>query len=204
MPSPAEGHDHKGRARWVRRGSGYAFHKKPAGAVVVTKLELSKLERVVSTPRCSQKPSLTRPTRGCAIASATRCAVAPELPAPAKRAAIMGGCYTHARQFRRARRELKFLRTPVGAGDPRHPPQDRRQPAAHRALCRPARPGGAGALCRARNCSIACSRATFATRAAPALKTIRATGAPAWSSSKSLYSPQRGRSPSSCSSVCFP
>ncbi len=29
----------------------------------------------------------------------------------AKRAAIMVGCYTHAHQFRRARRQLKFLRT---------------------------------------------------------------------------------------------
>ena len=31
----------------------------------------------------------------------------------AKRAAIMG-CYTHAHQFKRARRELKFLRTRIG------------------------------------------------------------------------------------------
>jgi IS5 family transposase len=32
----------------------------------------------------------------------------------AKRAAIMVGRYTHARQFKRARRELKFLRTRLG------------------------------------------------------------------------------------------
>jgi IS5 family transposase len=32
----------------------------------------------------------------------------------AKRAAIMGGRYTHAHQFKRARRELKFLRTRLG------------------------------------------------------------------------------------------
>ena len=46
----------------------------------------------------------------------------------AKRAAIMVGCYTHAHQFKRARRELKFLRARLGrvirdirrksAGDP--------------------------------------------------------------------------------------
>jgi transposase, IS5 family len=32
----------------------------------------------------------------------------------AKRAAIMVGRYTHAHQFKRARRELKFLRTRLG------------------------------------------------------------------------------------------
>jgi IS5 family transposase len=32
----------------------------------------------------------------------------------AKRAAIIGGCYTHAHQVKRARRELKFLRTRLG------------------------------------------------------------------------------------------
>jgi hypothetical protein len=35
---------------------------------------------------------------------------------------------------------------PVGPGDPRHSPQDRRQPAAQRALCRAARAGAPGAL----------------------------------------------------------
>jgi hypothetical protein len=34
--------------------------------------------------------------------------------APGKRAAIMVGRYTHAHQFKRARRQLKFLRTRLG------------------------------------------------------------------------------------------
>ena len=37
----------------------------------------------------------------------------------AKRAAIMIGRYTHAHQFKRARRELKFLRTRLGRIFPR-------------------------------------------------------------------------------------
>src|SRR5258708_664646 len=45
----------------------------------------------------------------------------------AKRAAIMVGRYIHAHQFKRARRQLKFLRTRLGPRHPRHPPQDRRQ-----------------------------------------------------------------------------
>ena len=39
----------------------------------------------------------------------------------AKRAAIMVGRYAHAHRFKRARRQLKFLRT---SDYPRHPPQD--------------------------------------------------------------------------------
>src|SRR4051794_12787399 len=55
----------------------------------------------------------------------------------AKRAAIMVGRYTHAHQFKRARRQLKFLRTRLG--NPRHPPQDRRRRSAHGTLRRPSR-----------------------------------------------------------------
>jgi transposase, IS5 family len=50
----------------------------------------------------SRAPQLrTRPTRG----SPTHVA---------KRAVIMAGRYTHAHQFKRARRELKYLRTRLG------------------------------------------------------------------------------------------
>ena len=44
----------------------------------------------------------------------------------AKRAAIMVGRYTHAHQFKRARRSLSSCAF-GSAGDPRHPSQDRRQ-----------------------------------------------------------------------------
>jgi IS5 family transposase len=45
----------------------------------------------------------------------------------AKRAAVMLGRYTHAHQCKRARRELKFLRTRLGRAIRDIPPQDRRQ-----------------------------------------------------------------------------
>src|SRR5437868_8444718 len=61
----------------------------------------------------------------------------------AKRAAIMVGRYTHAHQFNRAWRELKFLRIRLGRVIP---PQDRRQRDAEGALRRSSRLGGAGAL----------------------------------------------------------
>ncbi len=60
----------------------------------------------------------------------------------AKRAAIMIGRYTHAHQFKRMRRELKFLRIRLWPGDPRYPPQD----------CRTSGPSGALQLAaRSRN-----------------------------------------------------
>ena len=75
-----------------------------------------------STPRCSRKRSRIRPTRKAdapsaeswSISQAQPCAAAPELLRLAKRAAIMVGRYAHAHQFKRARRELKFLRTRLG------------------------------------------------------------------------------------------
>ena len=50
----------------------------------------------------------------------------------AKRAAIMVGRYTHAHQFKRARRELKFLRTRLGRiiRDIRRKIEDRGRPCA--------------------------------------------------------------------------
>jgi transposase, IS5 family len=64
----------------------------------------------------------------------------------AKRAAIMVSRYTHAHQFKRANRELKFLRTREGKAHPRHQPQDLRRPGARRTLRAPARIGGQGPL----------------------------------------------------------
>jgi len=64
----------------------------------------------------------------------------------AKRATIMVGRYTHAHQFKRARREFKIPAYPARPGDPRHPPQDHRQRGAERALRHLARPGPPGAL----------------------------------------------------------
>jgi hypothetical protein len=61
--------------------------------------------------------------RGCSIAPwknwsiwrrATTCRYGRATDAFAKRAAIMVGRYTHAHQFKRARRELKFLRIRLG------------------------------------------------------------------------------------------
>ena len=46
----------------------------------------------------------------------------------AKRAAIMVGRYSHAHQFKRARRALKFLRTRLGRVIRDITPPDRRQP----------------------------------------------------------------------------
>lgn len=63
----------------------------------------------------------------------------------AKRAAIMVGRYSPAHQFKGARRAPKFSGHPIGPGDPRHPPQDRRRPGATGALCRSAGAGPAGA-----------------------------------------------------------
>jgi IS5 family transposase len=60
----------------------------------------------------------------------------------AKRAAIMVGRYTHAHQFKRAGRALKFLRIRLG----RVIRDIRRQRAARGTLRRPAHPGGAGAF----------------------------------------------------------
>ncbi len=50
----------------------------------------------------------------------------------AKRAAIMVARYSHAHQFKRARRELKFL--PAEPGYPQHPSEDRRRREAPGAL----------------------------------------------------------------------
>jgi Transposase domain (DUF772) len=45
-------------------------------------------------------------------------------------------------------RRTQISAHPIGPGDPRHPPQDRRQPGDRRALCRIARAGGASAVSR--------------------------------------------------------
>jgi IS5 family transposase len=62
----------------------------------------------------------------------------------AKRAAIMVGRYTHARQFKRAYRKLRFLRTRLESrtANPRHQAQDRRRPGAERTLRAGALAGG--------------------------------------------------------------
>ena len=73
-----------------------------------------------STPRFSQKRSPTRLTRGCALDKLVDLAKRNNVPLRqsyvrvAKRAAIMVGRYTHAHQFKRARRALKFLCTRLG------------------------------------------------------------------------------------------
>jgi IS5 family transposase len=63
----------------------------------------------------------------------------------AKRAALMVGRYTHAHQFKRARRALKFLRIRLGRVI-RDIRANRREPNPPEMLRRPARPGGAGAF----------------------------------------------------------
>ena len=71
-------------------------------------------------PRFSQKRLPTRLTRGCALDKLVDLAKRNNVPLRqsyvrvAKRAAIMVGRYTHAHQFKRARRALKFLRTRLG------------------------------------------------------------------------------------------
>jgi hypothetical protein len=65
----------------------------------------------------------------------------------AKRAAIMVGRYSHAHQFKRARRALKFLRT-RRSGHSRHHPQDRRRRRARSALHSAPRPGPPGQTAR--------------------------------------------------------
>jgi IS5 family transposase len=54
-------------------------------------------------------------------------AIAAKLSVLGQGAAIMVGRYTHAHQFKRARGELTSAH-PIAVGDPRHLPQDRRQP----------------------------------------------------------------------------
>lgn len=61
----------------------------------------------------------------------------------AKRAAIMVGRYSHAHQFKRARRSLKFLRTRLGRVI-RHHSQDRWRRGARGAVRRAAQPGAPG------------------------------------------------------------
>ena len=71
-------------------------------------IESKDLERVVVDTTVQEK-AIAHPTD----ARLTHRAIE-KLTALAKRAAIMVGRYTHAHQFRRARRELKFLRTRLG------------------------------------------------------------------------------------------
>ena len=87
-------------------------------------LQTKDLQRVVVDTTVQEK-AIAHPDRRPAHPSrdreagrsgqARRRGAAPELSArSAKRAAIMVGRYTHAHQFKRARRELKFLRTRLG------------------------------------------------------------------------------------------
>jgi transposase, IS5 family len=75
-----------------------------------------------SIPRYSRKRSRIRPMRRCAIARWKNWSTSRRHHVPlwqsyqrvAKHAAIMVGRYTHAHQFKRARRALKFLRIRLG------------------------------------------------------------------------------------------
>ena len=88
-------------------------------------IETKDLERVVVDTTVQEK-AIAHPTDARLIHGAIERLVdlakregvkrqaAPELSALAKRAAIMVGRYTHAHEFKRPRRELKFLRTRLG------------------------------------------------------------------------------------------
>jgi IS5 family transposase len=77
---------------------------------------------------------------------------APEVPLRqsyrpvAKRAAIMVGRYTPCPSVQASAARTQVPAHSARSGDPRHPPQDRRQRDAQGALCRPSRSRGAGAL----------------------------------------------------------
>ena len=75
------------------------------------------------TPPCRRRRSRIRPMRGSStgrsrswsrLAKREGVGLRQSYLRVAKRAAIMVGRYTHAHQFKRARRELKFLRTRLG------------------------------------------------------------------------------------------
>ena len=107
-----------------------------------------------STPRCSPKRSPIRPTPGYAIApwkswstgAPPGCAIAPELSAGGQARGDHGRALHPCAPVQAGTARTQIPAHPVGTGDPRHPPQDRRHPGPHQALCRAAGPGGAGSF----------------------------------------------------------
>jgi transposase, IS5 family len=168
--------------------------------VVATKLELSKLERVVIDTTVQSK-AVAHPTDarlchrehamcGCARPTGKRrrswADATPMPPSSGGRGANSNSCVP------RLGRVIRGIRCKI-AGNPRLTERfaDLLALAVRARFAAPeiAPRVFAGHLCY---------------QAAPAQQTIRATGVTAWLSSKSLYSPQRGQSPSSCSSACCP
>jgi transposase, IS5 family len=90
------------------------------GALATRDLELVVVDTTVQGDRASDRRAAVPPGAGeaCQPGAAPRGAVAAELRAVAKGAAIMAaimvGRYIHAHQFKRARPQLKFLRTRLG------------------------------------------------------------------------------------------
>ena len=73
-------------------------------------------------------------------------AAAPELPARGQAGGDHGRPLHPCAPVQAGAARAEIPAHPPRPGDPRHPPQDRRQPEPARALCRPAGAGGAGAL----------------------------------------------------------
>lgn len=106
-----------------RRQVGGALGREPAGGACDGRLEDERSSRV-TVDTAVQPKNVTRPTDAKlmltaieklgALAQAQELRLRQSYARLAKRAALMAGRYTHTKQFKRANRELRFLRTWLG------------------------------------------------------------------------------------------